>query len=76
MQLAKLTTTNRRQTLTLPESYTFLDNSIYIHKLGNAVLLVPKDKQWEVFLSGLNRFSEDFMENGREQGTEESREEL
>jgi antitoxin VapB len=36
---------------------------------------VPQDKQWEVFLSGLNRFSDDFMENGREQGIEEIREE-
>jgi antitoxin VapB len=39
-------------------------------------LLVPQDKQWEVFLSGLNRFSDDFMENGREQGVEEVREEF
>jgi len=35
-----------------------------------------EDKQWEVFLSGLNRFSNDFMENGLERGTEDIRGEI
>jgi virulence-associated protein VagC len=26
------------------------------------VLLVPKNKSWDVFLSGLNGFSDDFMD--------------
>jgi len=60
MELAQITTKDQMQILTV----------------GNAVLLVPQDKQWEVFLSGLNRFSSDFMENGREQGTEDIREEI
>jgi antitoxin VapB len=76
MQLAQLTTSKHTQVLTLPEEYCFAENSVYIHKLGNAVLLVPQDKQWEVFLNGLDRFSGDFMESGREQGTEETREEF
>ncbi|MCL2101814.1 MAG: type II toxin-antitoxin system VapB family antitoxin [Fibromonadales bacterium] len=76
MQMAQLTINNQRQVLTLPKDFYFAENSVYIQKIGNAVLLVPQDKQWEVFLSGLNRFSDDFMENGREQGTEEIREEF
>jgi antitoxin VapB len=76
MQLAQLTTNKQRQVLTLPEEFCFAESSVYIQKLGNAVLLVPQDKQWEVFLNGINRFSDDFMENGREQGTEEIREEI
>jgi antitoxin VapB len=76
MQLAQITTNGQKQILTLPMDIHFPDNSVYIQRVGNAVLLVPQDKQWEVFLSGLNRFSSDFMENGREQGTEEAREEI
>jgi len=76
MELAQITTNGQRQILTLPMDISFPDNSVYIQRVGNAVLLVPQDKQWEVFLSGLNRFSSDFMENGREQGTEEIREEI
>ncbi|MCL2281811.1 MAG: type II toxin-antitoxin system VapB family antitoxin [Fibromonadales bacterium] len=76
MQLAQIATNGHRQVLTLPEDIRFSENSVYIRRVGNAVLLVPQDKQWEVFLSGLNRFSSDFMENGREQGIEEVREEF
>jgi len=76
MELAQITTKGQRQILTLPSDIYFPENSVYIQKVGNAVLLVPQDKQWEVFLSGLNRFSSDFMENGREQGTEDIREEI
>jgi antitoxin VapB len=76
MQLAQITTNGQKQVLTLPRDIHFSENSVYIQRVGNAVLLVPQDKQWEVFLSSLNRFSSDFMENGREQGTEEIREEI
>ena len=76
MQLAQIATNGQRQVLTLPEDIRFSESSVYIRRVGNAVLLVPQDKQWEVFLNGLNRFSSDFMENGREQGAEETREEF
>jgi len=76
MELAQITTKDKRQVLTLPMDVHFPENSVYIQRVGNAILLVPQDKQWEVFLSGLNRFSSDFMENGREQGTEDIREEI
>ena len=76
MELAQITTNGQRQVLTLPQDICFSEKSVYIQRVGDAVLLVPQDKQWEVFLSGLNRFSDDFMENGREQGAEEVREEF
>jgi len=76
MQLAQIATNGQRQVLTLPEDIRFSESSVYIRRVGNAVLLVPQDKQWEVFLNGLNRFSSDFMEHGREQGAEETREEF
>jgi antitoxin VapB len=76
MELAQITTNGQRQVLTLPQDICFSEKSVYIQRVGDAVLLVPQDKQWEVFLSGLNRFSDDFMENGREQGVEEVREEF
>jgi len=76
MRLAQITTSGHRQVLTLPQDIHFSENSVYIQQIGNAFLLVPQDKQWETFLNGLNRFSSDFMENGREQGIEEIREEF
>ena len=34
------------------------------------------DKEWETFLHGLNSFSDDFMAEGRSQGTCQKRENL
>ncbi len=39
-------------------------------------MLIPKSFEWGGFLNSLNMFSDDFMENGREQGTKEEREAL
>jgi len=40
-------------------------------KIGEAVMLFPVDKEWEVFLHGLNSFSDDFMSEGRFQGIDQ-----
>jgi antitoxin VapB len=42
--------------------------------VGDAVILLPHDKTWEIFLQGLEGFSEDFMNDGRDQGKEQERE--
>jgi antitoxin VapB len=49
---------------------------VFIQKHGDAVLLIPHEKAWEVFLEGLNGFSDDFMKEGRDQGPDQKREEL
>lgn len=41
-------------------------NKVFIQKLGDAVMLVPKETAWQTFLNGLHGFSKDFMEEGRE----------
>ena len=45
-----------------------------IQKVGDAVILFPNDKSWEVFLHGLNNFTDDFMNEGRDQGKNQKRE--
>jgi antitoxin VapB len=39
---------------------------VYIQKHGDAVLLFPHEKIWELFVEGINEFSDDFMSTGRE----------
>jgi hypothetical protein len=34
-------------------------------------MLFPVDREWEVFLHGLNNFSDGFMSEGRSQETEQ-----
>ena len=72
MQTAQLLNSGRSQSVRLPEEYQFRGENVYIKKVGEAVLLVPVDKEWETFLHGLNSFSEDFMAEGRCQGVKHS----
>jgi len=74
MNTAKIFQYGRSQAVRLPKEYQFKGEEVFIQKLGDAVLLIPHEKAWEVFMEGLSGFSEDFMKNGREQGVEQKRE--
>ena len=76
MQTARLFTNGRSQAVRLPKEYQFIGENVYIQRVGEAVILFPVDKEWEVFLHGLNSFSDDFMSEGRLQGTDQEREKL
>ena len=76
MQTAKLFQNGRSQAVRLPKEFQFNGEDVYIQKHGKAVLLVPHEKVWEVFLEGLDGFSDDFMKEGREQGENQEREDL
>ena len=66
----------RSQAVRLPKEFQFKGENVYIQKVGEAVILVPFDKDWEVFMQGINSFSEDFMAEGRLQGNDQERENL
>jgi antitoxin VapB len=76
MQTARLFVNGRSLAVRLPKDYQFQGENVYIKKIGDAVILVPLDKDWEVFMHGLNSFSDDFMSEGRLQGEDQEREEL
>jgi antitoxin VapB len=76
MQTAKLFQNGRSQAVRLPKEFQFSGNDVFIQKHGNAVLLIPHEKAWEVFMEGLSSFSEDFMKDGRDQGEDQVRENL
>ena len=76
MQTARLFANGRSQAVRLPKEYQFAGDNVYIQKVGDAVILFPVDKEWEVFLHGLNSFSDDFMSEGRSQEANQERESL
>jgi len=76
MQTAKLFLNGRSQAVRLPKEFQFKGDDVFIQKHGDAVLLIPHEKAWEVFLEGLNEFSDDFMSDGRNQGENQEREPL
>ena len=74
MQTARLFLNGRSQAVRLPKEYQFIGDNVYIKRVGEAVILFPVDKEWEVFLHGLNNFSDDFMSEGRIQEIDQKRE--
>ena len=56
----------------IKKEYQFKGENVYIKKIVEAVMLFPVDKEWEIFMHGLNSFSPDFMSEGRQQEDEQS----
>lgn len=75
MQTAKLFINGRSQAVRLPKDYRFEGSEVYIKKLGNTVILFPKDDPWTPLIDSLDRFSDDFMEE-RDQPQHQTRESL
>ena len=76
MHTAKLFINGRSQAVRLPKDFQFKGDDVLIQKVGDAVILVPHEKSWEVFIQGLDHFSDDFMEHGRNQGVTQKRKSL
>jgi len=76
METAKIFVNGQSQAVRLPKEYRFSGNEVYIQKVGNAVMLFPKERAWEIFLNGLNSFTDDFFADGRNQGVQAPRETL
>lgn len=75
MNTIRLAKTNDIQTLSLPREYQLKGDEVYIKKVGNAVVLIPKDDPWQALIQSLTLFSTDFMES-REQPEQTEREVL
>ena len=76
MEVAKIFANGKSQAVRLPKECRFSGNEVYAQKMGDAVLLLPKDKVWETFMEGLRGFSSDYLAEGRSQDIETPRESL
>ncbi|MBD5471224.1 MAG: AbrB/MazE/SpoVT family DNA-binding domain-containing protein [Lachnospiraceae bacterium] len=76
MMTAKIFENGRSQAVRLPKEYRFRDEEVAINKIGDIVMLIPKENKWSGFLDSLNLFSEDFMSDGREQSMAQERDAL
>jgi len=61
METAKIFMNGRSEAVRLPKSCRFGSKEIFIKKVGDLVMLIPKEKAWDVFIDSLNGFSDDFM---------------
>lgn len=74
MSTAKLFQTGRSQAVRLPKAFRMPGSEVRICRDGNKIILEPLDSSWDSLLDSLNKFPDDFMENGREQPKMQERE--
>ena len=67
MQTAKLFQNGRSQAVRLPKAFRLPGTEVKISRQGNKIILEPIDDSWEQWFHAINQFSDDFMQNGREQ---------
>ena len=61
MQTAKIFINGRSQAVRLPKDFRFTENDVFIKKIGNMVVLLPKDDPWSSLVNSLDQFTNDFM---------------
>ena len=76
METAKIFENGRSQAVRLPKKFRFNTDEVIVQQLGDAVILVPKESMWQTFMDGLNSFTDDIFEGGRDQGVQEELESL
>ena len=73
MQTAKIFLNGRSQAVRLPKDFRFTENDVFIKKIGNMVVLLPKDDPWSSLVNSLDQFTDDFMDS-RDQPEQNPRE--
>lgn len=76
METAKIFENGRSQAVRLPKKFRFNVEEVIVQQLGDAILLVPRESLWQTFMDGLNSFTDDVFEDGRDQGVQKERENL
>jgi antitoxin VapB len=66
MKTAKLFRNGESQAVRLPKEFRFAGKEVFIKRVGDAVVLLPKAKSWDTLIESLPKFPADFM-NDREQ---------
>jgi Virulence-associated protein and related proteins len=73
MLSSKVFISGNSQAIRLPKEYQVEDKELYIQKIGRTIILFPKKNPWESFENSLEEFSDDFMNDGRNQPNSQER---
>jgi len=77
MDTAKLFINGRSQALRLPKAYRFEGNEVYIKKISEGILLIPKNKTiWCVWENNLEKYEKPFMTDRNQPKSQQERDGL
>ena len=61
MYTGKIFPNGRSQAVRLPKECRFESDEVCVNKVGDVVLLFPRESGWEILSRSLQDFSEDYM---------------
>lgn len=61
MLAAKVFENGRSQVVRLPKEYRFHCDEVMANKIGDVLILLPKNSKWDSFITAIDMFSDDFM---------------
>ena len=76
MMTAKVFKNGRSQAIRLPKECRFSSDEVMVNRIGDIVILLPKQNKWESFMRAIDMFSDDFMEDERRRDIVQEREAL
>lgn len=76
MKTAKLFLNGQSQAVRLPKEFRMKGNEVYIKKIGNSVMLIPKNHPWESLLNSLQHFSADLVIERNQPKAQQKRDDL
>ena len=65
MMTAKVFKNGRSQAIRLPKECRFSSDEVVVNKIGDIVILLPKQNKWDSFMRAIDLFSDDFMADER-----------
>ena len=76
MMTAKVFENGRSQAVRLPKECRFNTDEVAVNRIGDIVILMPKTNKWSSFMQAIDMFSDDFMQDGRDDSIKQERETL
>ena len=67
MKTAKIFRSGNSQAVRIPKEFRLEGSEVEIVKRGSSLVLRPCKKSWTPLFQSLNKFTDDFMTNGRKQ---------
>jgi len=61
MKAARVFQNGASKAVRLPKEFRFASDEVFLKKMGDAVIIFPKRRDWQPFVNSLSKFSEDFM---------------
>ena len=61
MKTAKIFQNGRSQAVRLPKEFRLSGKDVYVRKLDQLIVLLPKKDPWSSLVKSLDRFSDDFL---------------